>query len=457
MRSLIAPARVSAFDQGIHLPVLLVTFEEARRWMESGNGTRQEKLAILVGGGPAPGINGVIASAAIEAINCGLDVIGLNDGFKWLVAGDPSHVTELRIRDVSRIHFTGGSILRTSRTNPARTEEGLDRAVDTLLKLGVRYLVCIGGDDTTYGAARIAERSKGRIGVASVPKTIDNDLPLPENAPTFGFETARAVGTSIIESLMEDARTTGRWYIAVTMGRKSGSLALGMCKSAGATLAVIPEEFIGEHIELDTVVDTIVGSIIKRAASGRDDGVALVAEGVAERLDPETLKGTSNTSLDAYGHIHLADIPLGWILRDRIREALETLGIETTVVAKDIGYELRCAKPVPFDVEYTRTLGYGAVRYLLNGGSGALIAITGGRVTPVRLEDLADPHTGRIRVRMVDVATESFEVARSYMIRLEPSDFKEPEVSRLAAKTNLSPAAFTQRFQPSVKATTPSP
>ncbi|MGO9454425.1 MAG: diphosphate--fructose-6-phosphate 1-phosphotransferase [Candidatus Binataceae bacterium] len=425
--------------------------------MGSGSASSQEKLAILVGGGPAPGINGVIASAAIEAINCGLQVLGLNDGFKWLVEGDTSHVTELHIRDVSRIHFTGGSILRTSRTNPARTEEGLERAVDTLTRLGVRYLVCIGGDDTTYGAKKIAERSKGKISVASVPKTIDNDLPLPENAPTFGFETARAVGTAIIESLMEDARTTGRWYIAITMGRKSGSLALGMCKSAGATLAVIPEEFIGEHVDLDVVVDTIVGSIIKRQASGRDDGVALVAEGIAERLDPETLKGTSNSSLDAYGHIHLADIPLGWILRDRIREALEKLKIKSTVVAKDIGYELRCAKPVPFDVEYTRTLGYGAVRYLLNGGSGALIAITGGRVTPVSLSDLEDPQTGRIRVRMVDVATESFEVGRSYMIRLEASDFQEPALSRLAAQTNLSPQEFEKRFLPSVRATTASP
>src|SRR5579875_2381522 len=158
----------------------------------------KKKLAILVGGGPAPGINSVIASATIEAVNCGLQVIGLRDGFKWLVEGDCSHVVELGIRDVSRIHFTGGSILRTSRTNPARDEQSLERCVETLGRLGVRYLVCIGGDDTTYGAAMIAERCRGRIGVATVPKTIDNDLPLPENAPTFGFETARATGTAVI-------------------------------------------------------------------------------------------------------------------------------------------------------------------------------------------------------------------------------------------------------------------
>jgi 6-phosphofructokinase 1 len=459
MRSLSGTPALVVRLQGIYPSEVLVNvlLQEARGRMESVSMSRPDKLAILVGGGPAPGINGVIASATIEAINCGLQVIGLNDGFKWLVAGDTSHVTELQIRDVSRIHITGGSILRTSRTNPARSEESLERAIQTLTELGVRYLVCIGGDDTTYGAARIAEKCREKIGVATVPKTIDNDLPLPENAPTFGFETARAAGTAIIESLMEDARTTGRWYLAVTMGRKSGSLALGMCKSAGATLAVIPEEFSGEYIALDAVVDTIVGAIIKRAADGRDDGVALVAEGIAERLNPETLKSLSNSTLDAYGHLHLADIPLGWLLRDRIRDTLEGLKITTTVVAKDIGYELRCAKPVPFDVEYTRTLGYGAVRYLLSGGSGALIAITGGRVTPVNLEDLRDPRTGRVRVRTVDVATESFEVARSYMIRLEATDLQEPRLSRIAARSGLSPEQFKQRFAPAINATVPSP
>jgi 6-phosphofructokinase 1 len=413
----------------------------------------QQTLGILVGGGPAPGINGVIASATIEAINCGMRVLGLRDGYRWLAEGDTSHTVELKIADVSRIHFNGGSILRTSRTNPAKDEATLDRVVRSLTLLGIRYLVCIGGDDTTFGAARIAERMQGRIGVATVPKTIDNDLPLPENAPTFGFETARAVGATIIESLMEDARTTSRWYIAVSMGRKAGSLALSMCKSAGATLAVIPEEFRGEQFDLNLAVDTIIGAIIKRRASGHDNGVAVLAEGVAERMDMSGLQPSNGTERDAYGHVHIADIPLGTLIRDRVRSGLKGLAIDATVVAKDIGYELRCAKPVPFDTEYTRTLGYGAVRYLLGGGSGALIAITGGRVTPVELNQLTDPETGRIRVRMVDVSTESYRVARSYMIRLEPWDLEEPSLSRLAAHTNLSAEQFKTRFGPAVETT----
>ena len=153
-----------------------------------------ETLALLVGGGPAPGINGVIASATIEAIKSGLRVLGIDDGFRWLVKGDTTHVTELTLDEVSQIHFSGGSMLRTSRTNPAADSASLERAIRALMLLDVRYLICIGGDDTTYGAAKIAERTRGVIGVATVPKTIDNDLPLPENAPTFGFETARSVG-----------------------------------------------------------------------------------------------------------------------------------------------------------------------------------------------------------------------------------------------------------------------
>jgi ATP-dependent phosphofructokinase / diphosphate-dependent phosphofructokinase len=405
-----------------------------------------ETLAILVGGGPAPGINGVIASATIEARNSGLRVLGIYEGYRHLVRGDTSHVVELEIDDVSRLHFTGGSMLRTSRTNPAKDEESLRRCVRSLTLLGVRYLIAIGGDDTTFGAARIAAETKGRIGVATVPKTIDNDLPLPDNAPTFGFETARAVGSAIVENLMEDARTASRWYLAVTMGRKSGALALGICKAAGATIAVIPEEFADGPIRLHSVVDTLVGAIVKRLATGADHGVAVVAEGIAERIAPEELAAVTTAARDAYGHVRLADVPLGSVLRDAVRVRLAEIGLDTTVVPKDIGYELRSAKPIPFDAEYTRTLGYGAVRYLLSGRSGSLIALAGGRINPVTLDEMVDPATGRIRVRLVDVTTESYEVARKYMIRLEAPDFTEPRLSRLAAQTSLGPDAFAAEF-----------
>lgn len=410
----------------------------------------ERRLGILVGGGPAPGINGVIAAATIEAINEGCRVTGIYDGYQWLAQGDSSHVAELHIEDVSRIHWLGGSILRTSRTNPAKDEQSLDHAVNTLRELGVTDLLCIGGDDTTFGAARIAERAAGAVHVATVPKTIDNDLPLPDNMPTFGFETARAVGTNIVESLMEDARTTTRWYLVVTMGRKSGALALGIAKAAGATTAVIPEEFHGRAVPLHLVADTIAGSIIKRRLSGHDHGVAVVAEGVAESLEPSELASMSSAAKDAYGNVRLTEVDLGDILKRSLGERLNALGLATTVVVKDIGYELRCAKPVAFDVEYARTLGYGAVRYLLSGGSGAMVALRGGKVAPVTLSEMLDPKSGRIKVRLVDTATEAYEVGRKYMIRLEPADLEEPRLSPLAAVTRLSPAEFQERFQPVV-------
>ena len=407
-----------------------------------------ETLGILVGGGPAPGINGVIASAAMEAFRCGLRALGIYDGYRDLAAGRPPQTIELSFDHVSRIHTSGGSILRTSRTNPAKDDETLERCVHSVEALGLRYLVCIGGDDTTYGAARIAERTRGRIGIATVPKTIDNDLPLPENAPTFGFETARSVGAGILESLMEDARTTARWYVVVCMGRKSGSLALGMCKAAGSTLAVLPEEFPAKA-SLASVVDTIVGAIVKRRSIGRQHGVVVVAEGIAERIWDDVFSAGENLGRDSFGNVRLADIPLGVILRDAIRERLAEIGLDSVVHAKDIGYELRCAKPVPFDVDYTRTLGFGAVRYLVDGGSGALIALEGGNVRPISLADLLDPTTGRIRTRQVDLTTEAYRVARDYMVYLEPSDFADPKrVAALASVTNLRADAFRGQFRP---------
>ena len=404
-------------------------------------------LGILVGGGPAPGINGVIASATIEAINEGCRVLGLYDGFKWLARGDATLVQELRIEDVSRIHWLGGSILRTSRTNPAKDQSTLANAVRALRELGITYLLCIGGDDTTFGAAKVAGAAGGALQVATVPKTIDNDLPLPDNMPTFGFETARAVGAGIVESLMEDARTTQRWYLAITMGRKSGALALGVAKAAGATVAIIPEEFAPLKVPLALVRDTIVGSVLKRRVGGHDHGVAVIAEGVAELLDPKELTTLGDVAKDAYGNVRLADIDLGATLQASVSTALKALGLDVTVVAKNIGYELRCAKPVAFDVEYTRTLGYGAVRYLLSGGSGAMVALRGGKVAPVTLQEMIDPKSGRIRVRRVDTSTEAYEVGRKYTIRLEASDFEPSRLSALAATAHLDARQFQERFQ----------
>jgi len=199
-------------------------------------------------------------------------------------------------------------------------------------------------------------------------------------------------------------------------------------------------------LSLTAVGDVIAGAMIKRRSMGHDHGVAVVAEGVAEGLGEEDLKQLKDVARDAYGNIRLADVDLGDVIKQTLERTLREYSLDITVVTKDIGYELRCAKPLPFDVEYTRTLGYGAVRYLLDGGSGAMIALRGGKVEPVYLADLVDPSTGRVRVRMVDTTTESYKVGREYMIRLAPEDLREPALSRLAAMVGIKPDQFAARF-----------
>jgi 6-phosphofructokinase 1 len=407
------------------------------------------KLAILVGGGPAPGINGVISAATIEARNRGVEVLGVIDGFRWLAQGQTDRVRALEVADVSRIHLRGGSILRTSRTNPARDPATLRAVVEVLAKLEVSALITIGGDDTAFSASRVCAEAGGALRVVHVPKTIDNDLPLPGGAPTFGFETARHVGVSIVETIMEDARTTGRWYLLVAMGRKAGHLALGIGKAAGATLTLIPEEFSDPPVPLARVADAIEGCIIKRLAGGSEHGVVVIAEGVAELLDPADLAGIETAERDDHGHVRLSELPLGDVLKNELRERLGARGIPLKLVAKDIGYELRCADPIPFDAEYTRDLGYGAAVFVLGGGSGAMITRQDGRVVPIPFAELMDPRTGRTRVRLVDVTSESYHVARKYMIRLVAEDLRDANRRAvLAAAGHTTPQDLDSRFGP---------
>jgi 6-phosphofructokinase 1 len=405
------------------------------------------KLALLVGGGPAPGINGVIAAATIEARNRGISVLGIPDGFRWLVDGDTSQARPLEITDVSRIHFRGGSILRTSRANPTRSPEALARVVEALRSLQVDCLATIGGDDTAFSASQVARAAQGAIRVAHVPKTIDNDLPLPGGIPTFGFETARHVGVSIVETIMEDARSTSRWYLLVAMGRKAGHLALGIGKAAGVTLTLIPEEFPDPPVPLARVADAIEGSIIKRRAMGQDNGVVVIGEGVAELLDPADLAGIESAERDDHGHVRLSELPLGNVLKNELRDRFAARKLSLKLVAKDIGYELRCADPIPFDAEYTRDLGYGVARYLVEGGSDAMITRQDGRIVPVPFADLMDPATGRTRVRLVDVKSESYRVALQYMIRLLPDDLRDPRwAEALAHAGHTTPEDLQARF-----------
>ncbi|MFH1754528.1 MAG: 6-phosphofructokinase, partial [Candidatus Latescibacterota bacterium] len=337
-----------------------------------------KKMAILVGGGPAPGVNSVIGAVAIRAINDGIEVIGIRDGFKWIMQGDISHITRLTIDDVSRIHFLGGAYIGIARDNPTKNKKHLENAVTSLLRLNVDKLITIGGDDTAYSAMKLEEVAAGRIRVVHIPKTIDNDLDLPLGICTFGYQTARHVGVGIVKHLMVDALTTSRWFFVVSMGRQAGHLALGIGKSVAATLTLIPEEFPDARITMSQVVDILVGAIVKRLSYERVDGVAMIAEGLLERMDPEDLKIHSNLERDDHDNLRLSEISFGEILKFHVQERLKQLGLKIRITSKNIGYEMRCADPIPFDMEYTRDLGFCAAQFIIEGGNAAMVSIQEG-------------------------------------------------------------------------------
>jgi 6-phosphofructokinase 1 len=409
--------------------------------------THQTRLAILVAGGPAPGINSVISAATIRSQLEGVEVVGIRDGFEWIMRGDIEHTTALTIESVSRIHFRGGSHIGISRANPTVSPEHLEQSIVSLLRLNVDMLITIGGDDTAFSAMKLEEHGRGRIRVVHVPKTIDNDLDLPPNVDTFGFHTARHYGVEIVKNLMVDAKTTSRWYFVIAMGRKAGHLALGIGKAAGATLTLIPEEFAPHRIGLKTVVDTLVGAIIKRLSYGRRDGVAVIAEGLVLGIDPADLERLEEVERDSHGHIRIAEVNIGEILKSEVQKRLAAFALKTTIAAKNIGYELRCADPIPADMEYTRDLGYCAAKYLLSGGSAVMISMQAGNFVPIPFSDVTDADNGRTRVRMVDVHSTRYGIARRYMIRLRRDDFEDPhELAKIAAAAGISLQDFRGEF-----------
>ena len=684
--------------------------------------SKKKTLGILVGGGPAPGINSVISSVVIEAVNNGFEVIGFLEGYKHLAHGHLYPHIKLTIDDVSRITTTGGTFLKTSRLNPAKSEEYLENAVRILRSLQITHLVSIGGEDTAFSTMKVSEYAADQgypIQAVHVPKTIDNDLPLPEGIPTFGFETARSFGTQIVSILAEDARSTGRWFVVNCMGRKAGHLAMGIGKSAAATLTLIPEEY-DNVCTLDKVVDTIVGAIYKRLSKKRNYGIALLAEGFMEIPAPSLLetrdvlnwaglmkglkyhdtpqtnrvweflgsgckeviesweeghpvededreiitnclneiirnyhfydadlfnpkihkkldiakeakllmkekveleekgesltdkqilrlnrlllesmflteiekshflKGMDKVAKDEHGHPILAEVDFSGLLKNEVLERLaefknyildaedildwpkflnnlknhnsdpkvhvwelldgecqeiinkwephepfgekarvkvidslnriinmddfynhdvfentdlleeadiilkkvlthisETEKLDLTayiaknlpklkknqirrfnrlilktlfpeeivkiskmrIVDKDIGYELRCAPPVSFDLEYTRNLGWAAVDFLMNGVSGAMVSIQGNKSVPISFKDMFDPKTGKISVRTVDKESVFYRIAREYMIRLEHEDFIDPaKLKEIAEAAGITPEEFKKEF-----------
>jgi 6-phosphofructokinase 1 len=379
----------------------------------SGSKTRGA-FGIIVSGGPAPGINSVISSATIEARNRGFTVKGFKEGFQGIALREPDSVTELTIEQVSSISSTGGSLLGTSRFNPFRSAGTKEQFLRGLHENNIDKLIVIGGEGSAYLSHQLARENHG-IQVIHVPKTIDNDLILPNHYPSFGFETARYAGTKILDTLRVDARTTKRWFLVTTMGRKAGFLALGLGIASGATLTLVPEEF-RQGTTPQEVAQVIFGSLQRRFLSGRDWGVIVIAEGVLDLLSPESSKELRECPRDELGRIKYSQIELGDVIKPELQRLCDSVGHPLRLNTKNIGYELRCHPPVSFDVEYTKFLGFGAVRHLLEGKTDGMVTRTHDALGFQPLSELVLPD-GSIRSRTIDLDSDLYRVARSFMIR----------------------------------------
>jgi ATP-dependent phosphofructokinase / diphosphate-dependent phosphofructokinase len=371
----------------------------------------KQSIAIFCGGGPAPGINTVISSVARPFLSRGFNVIGVHDGFKGLLSDKPDTVN-IDFEFADRIFSLGGSSLRMSRFKPKDT----DFKSAFFKENNIKLLVSIGGDDTASSASRLADfLKKENLDVRNihVPKTIDNDLPLPEGVPTFGYHSAKETGSVIANTIYEDARTSQNWFVMCAMGREAGHLAFGIGAACHYPMIIIPEIFNKTDITVDKIVKLVISSIVKRKILGIKYGVAMISEGVFHFISDDDLKSTGiHFSYDAHGHPELNQVSKAHVFNQLVVKQLKEIGMDITPRPVEIGYSLRCCKPIGFDLNYCGQLGRGVYTLFSEGKTGCMVAIDSiGNVLPLYLADLKGPD-GRIQARLVNV--ESHKVKSVY-------------------------------------------
>ena len=383
----------------------------------------KKSILILCGGGPAPGINAVVSSVAKVFLKGGYRVLGVHEGFKGLFTGNPE-LKEFDFFHADRIFSRGGSTLVMSRFKPR------DEKLNTKLFLdnNVKLLVSIGGDDTASSANRItAYLQKENIFISNihVPKTIDNDLPLPDRNPTFGFHSAKDEGVRIGNTVYEDARTSQNWFVMSAMGRSAGHLAFGIATGCHFPMMVIPEMFDKTEITLDKVVRLVVSSIVKRKIENIHYGVAMISEGVFHNLSKSELdKADVNFTYDDHGHPELGNVSKSHIFNTLVQKKLDELGIKLKTRPIELGYELRCCRPIGFDLTLCTLLGIGVKKLFDEGKSGCLVSANSrGEITPLYLSDFQDSE-GRIPPRLVDVNSEFAKLCFQNLHYIEEADYE---------------------------------
>ncbi|MBO5830343.1 MAG: 6-phosphofructokinase [Alistipes sp.] len=389
----------------------------------------KEAIAILTGGGPAPGMNTVVGSVAKTFLAKGYRVIGLHYGYSGLFNPNP-RFEDLDMFRVDYIFNQGGSYLTMSRFKPTDEDFEKNFNLDFFKENNIKLLVTVGGDDTASTANRIAkflEAKQYPIANIHVPKTIDNDLPLPAGMPTFGYQSAKNAGSVIGRAVYNDARTSANWFVVAAMGRSAGHLAFGIASACHYPMIIIPEMFNKTKITIDKIVNLIISSIVKRKIMNMDYGVAMVSEGVFHSLDEEEiLKSGINFSYDDHGHPELGKVSKAEMFNTLLEKRCKALGIKVKSRPVEIGYEVRCQTPCAFDLVYCSQLGMGVYKLFSEGKTGCMVYISQeGYVSPLYLKDLQDPETGKIPPRLVDInADKIHQVIDNLMHYITPADYE---------------------------------
>lgn len=385
----------------------------------------KESVAILCGGGPAPGINSVISSVALVFLKSGYRVLGIHDGYKGLFEAEP-HVQEIDFTLADDIHKRGGSALKMSRHKPKDSEFSTRFFTEN----NVQLLITIGGDDTASTANRISKFLKEHdvsIQNIHVPKTIDNDLPLPEGIPTFGYQSAKQEGVRIAQTIYEDARTSGNWFVVSAMGREAGHLAFGIGAANHFPMIIIPEMFNEVEITFERIINLIISAIIKRKIEGIDYGAVIVSEGVFHFMSDQQIEDSGiNFTYDDHGHPELGNVSKAHIFNVLLQQKLKELGVKVKSRPVELGYELRCIPPTAYDQLYCGLLGYGVKKLYDEGRTSCMVtANSTGEIAPLYLEDVEDEH-GKIKPRLVDMNGAKSKLVFEHGLQfIEPGDYEE--------------------------------
>lgn len=381
-------------------------------------------VVILAGGGPAPGINTVISTVAKAFLSDNYRVIGLHEGYKNLFKANPK-IVDIDFLYADQIMKMGGSALQMSRYKPKNEEFN----VDFFVKNNVKLLVTIGGDDTASTANRISKfLTSNNIEVRNihVPKTIDNDLPLPEGSPTFGYYSAKEAGVKISQTVYEDARTSGNWFVVSAMGREAGHLAFGMGAACHYPMIIIPEMFNKTEVTFDRILRLIISAMIKRKMIGVNYGVAIVSEGVFHFMSNDEIHNSGvNFSYDEHGHPELGNVSKAHIFNMLLQQRLRQIGLSIKSRPVEIGYEIRCVDPCAFDLLYCSILGFGVKKLFDQGVTGAMVTADPiGEVKPLFLKDVEDKN-GKVKPRLVNMNGEKAKLIFNHCLQyITPNDYE---------------------------------